>query len=219
VELSADVLELLRRDDEFLVCRDKPWSVLPPAPVSTRPALESLRLESLRNIEHEYSPKGELDPTRDVRPLALSQQHRQTALVLGDPGDEILDRLLSGGLETMQSLRFAVGLATAHGGLHKAELIHKDLKPANVLLRSTSSEAHLMRFGIASQLPWVRHAQQAPELITGTLLSGTIIVDLSECFSKVSARVVRPRLTKLHCSPCRPRSRPPSPKRLEVKRD
>ena len=53
MELSADVLELLRRDDEFLLCRDKPWSVLLPAPVSTRPALESLRLEA--EIEHEYS--------------------------------------------------------------------------------------------------------------------------------------------------------------------
>ena len=50
MELSADVLELLRKDDEFLLYRDKPSSVLLLAPISTRPALESLR-----KIEHEYS--------------------------------------------------------------------------------------------------------------------------------------------------------------------
>jgi serine/threonine protein kinase len=33
-----------------------------------------------------------------------------------------------------QFLRRTVGLATAIGGLHKRELIHKDVKPANVLV-------------------------------------------------------------------------------------
>jgi PAS domain S-box-containing protein len=164
VELSADVLELLRKDDEFLLYRDKPSSVLLLAPVSTRPALESLR-----KIEHEYSLKDELDPAWAVRPLALSQHRGQTTLVLEDPGGETLDRLLPGPLETTQFLRFAVGLATALGGLHKEELIHKDLKPANVLVNSTTGEVHLMGFGIASRLPRERQAPEPPEFIAGTL--------------------------------------------------
>jgi hypothetical protein len=41
VEFSADVLELLRKDDEFLLYRDKPSSVLLLAPVSDRPAPDS----------------------------------------------------------------------------------------------------------------------------------------------------------------------------------
>ena len=113
MELSADVLELLRKYDEFFLYRDKPSPVLLLAPVSTRPALESLR-----KIEHEYSLKDELDPAWAVRPLALSQQHRQTTLVLEDPGGETLDRLLPGRLKTTRFLRFAVGLGTALGGLH-----------------------------------------------------------------------------------------------------
>ena len=164
MELSADVLELLRKDDEFLLYRNKPSSVLLLSPVSTRPALESLR-----KIEHEYSLKDELDSAWAVRPLASSQQHRQTTLVLEDPGSETLDRLLPGPLETTQFLRFAVGLATALGGLHKEELIHKDLKPANVLVNSTTGEVHLMGFGIASRLPRERQAPEPPEFIAGTL--------------------------------------------------
>jgi hypothetical protein len=104
VELSAHVLELLRKDDEFLLYRDKPSSVLLLVPVSTRPALESLR-----KIEHEYSLKDELDPAWAVRPLDLSQQQGQTTLVLEDPGGGTLDQLLPGPLETRQFLRFAIG--------------------------------------------------------------------------------------------------------------
>jgi serine/threonine protein kinase len=41
---------------------------------------------------------------------------------------------LSGAMEVTQFLRFAVGLATALSSLHERKLIHKDLKPANVLV-------------------------------------------------------------------------------------
>jgi serine/threonine protein kinase len=164
VEFSTDLLELLRKDDEFLLYRDRRSSVLLLAPVSTRPALESLR-----KIEHEYSLKDELDPAWAVRPLALSQQHRQTTLVLEDPGGETLDRLLPGPLETTQFLRFAVGLAGSLGGLHKKELIHKDVKPANVLVNIATGEVRLMGFGIASRLRRERQAPEPPEFIAGAL--------------------------------------------------
>jgi serine/threonine protein kinase len=164
VESSADVLEILRKDDEFLLYRKKPSSALLLAPVSTRPALESLR-----KIEHEYSLKDELDPAWAVRPIALSQQHRQPTLVLEDPGGETLDRLLPGPLETTQFLRLAVGLAASLGGLHKKELIHKDVKPSNVLVNLATGEVRLMGFEIASRIPRERQAPEPPEFIAGTL--------------------------------------------------
>jgi serine/threonine protein kinase len=164
VGLSADILELLCKDDEFFLYRDKPSSVLLLAPVSDR-----LALDSLRKIEHEYSLKDELDPAWAVRPPALSQQHRQTTLVPEDPGGETLDRLVPGPLETTQFLRLAVGLAASLCGLHKKELIHKDLKPANVLVNLATGEVRLMGFGIASRLPRERQAPEPPEFIAGTL--------------------------------------------------
>jgi serine/threonine protein kinase len=58
-------------------------------------------------------------------------------LVLEDPGGETLDRLLPGPLEMTQFLRLAAGVARALSGVHKRVLIHKDIKPANVLVNST----------------------------------------------------------------------------------
>src|SRR5260370_38415667 len=72
-------------------------------------------------------------------------------------------------MEVKQFLRLAVGLATALTGLHKSGLIHKDLKPANVLVAPATGEVRLMGFGIASRLSRERQAPEAPELIAGTL--------------------------------------------------
>lgn len=51
----------------------------------------------------------------------------------------------------MQFLRLSFGLATVLGGLHKRELIHKDVKPTNVLVNPTTGQVRLMGFGIASR--------------------------------------------------------------------
>jgi serine/threonine protein kinase len=63
-------------------------------------------------------------------------------------------------MEMTRFLRFAVGTAAALSGLHEKELIHKDVKPANVLVNPATGQARLMGFGIASRLPRER---QAPE--------------------------------------------------------
>jgi serine/threonine protein kinase len=169
-ELSQHALEALRRDEEFVLYRGKPSyqscspSVLLLAPASIRPALETIR-----KIEHEYSLRDELDSAWAVRSLALSEHHGQTALVLEDPGGEPLDRILPGPMQMPQFLRLAVGLATALGGLHKRELIHKDVKPANVLVNPATGHVRLMGFGIASRLLRERQAPEPPESIAGTL--------------------------------------------------
>src|SRR3984893_10194970 len=170
VELSEYVLEPLRKDEEFILYRgphrnqvDAP-SVLLLAPVSTHPAPESLK-----RMEHEYSLRTEMDLSWAVRPLALSQLNGQTMLVLENPGGEPLDRLIQGPMEMTQFLRFAVGLATALNRLHKRGLIHKDIKPPNVLVNSATGEVRLMGFGIASRLPREHQWPEPPEFIAGTL--------------------------------------------------
>src|SRR5712692_7733071 len=125
--------------------------------------------ETLKKIEHEYSLRDELDSAWAVRPLALSEQRGRTTLVLEDPGGETLDQLLRRPMEMTLALRFAIGLAAALSGLHKRELIHKDVKPANVLVNSATGQVRLMRFGIASRVPRERQAPEPPEFIAGTL--------------------------------------------------
>src|SRR6202011_3295554 len=84
-------------------------------------------------------------------------------------GGEPLDRLLGQPMELSRFLRFAVGLAAALGKLHRQGLIHKDIKPANILVDSASGAVWLTGFGIASRLPRERQPAEPPEMIAGTL--------------------------------------------------
>jgi serine/threonine protein kinase len=66
-------------------------------------------------------------------------------------------------------LRLAVSIADAVGQLHKRHVIHKDLKPSNVLVASESGRVWLTGFGIASRLVRERQPLKSPEFIAGTL--------------------------------------------------
>src|SRR6266852_1016868 len=170
-ELSGYVLETLRKGGEFILYRGRqrgnPLPVLVLAPVAEQPAPASLR-----RLEHEYSLAAELDPAWAARPLALTRHEGQTVLVLSDPGgepmDQILDRRQGQPLELTRCLRVAIGLATAVGQVHRHGLIHKDIKPANVLV-DDDGNVRLIRFGIASQMPHEFHAPAPQEVIAGTL--------------------------------------------------
>src|SRR5438128_7902927 len=68
-----------------------------------------------------------------------------------------------------QFLRLAIGLAGALRELHARNLIHKDVKPANVLVDTRTGHVRLMGFGIASRLRRERQSLAPPEFIAGTL--------------------------------------------------
>ena len=160
MQLSEYSLKRLRDDGEFVLYRAhgvEPPSVLLLAPSSTRP-----RPETLKKLDHEYSLRSELDSAWAVRPLALSERSGQKTLVLEDPGGETLDGFISGAMELTQFLRFGIGLATAIAGLHEKKLIHKVVKPINVLVNSATGQVRVFGFGIASRL---RRELQAPELL------------------------------------------------------
>src|SRR4029077_2390748 len=125
--------------------------------------------ETLKKIEHEYSLKNELDTTWALRPMTLSQYNKRSVLVFEDPGGEPLNRLVDGSVEMKVFLRLAVGIADAVGQLHKRHVIHKDLKPSNVLVASESGRVWLTGFGIASRLVRERQPLKSPEFIAGTL--------------------------------------------------
>ena len=72
-------------------------------------------------------------------------------------------------MELSRFLRVGVGLTSALGKLHQKGLIHKDIKPANILVNFATGAIRLTGFGIASRLPRERQSPEPPEVIAGTL--------------------------------------------------
>jgi serine/threonine protein kinase len=89
--------------------------------------------------------------------------------VLEDPGGEPLDNLLGGPMELGSFLCFAVCIAKAVSEVHGRDLVHKNIKPSNILVNGTTGAVRLTGFGIASRLTRERQAPEPPETIAGTL--------------------------------------------------
>src|SRR5271165_4085288 len=168
IELSRYVFEPLRKDEDSVLYRGRKEEDLSQV-IVLAPAIKNPGPGSLKRLEHEYSLREELDPAWAARPIAITFHWDRPVLVLEDPGGTPLDQLLGQELHLGFSLRLAMSLATALGHVHQRGMIHKDIKPANVLVDSATGKVWLMGFGIASRPPRERQSPEPPEFIAGTL--------------------------------------------------
>ncbi|OYE01553.1 trifunctional serine/threonine-protein kinase/ATP-binding protein/sensor histidine kinase [Nostoc sp. 'Peltigera membranacea cyanobiont' 232] len=66
-------------------------------------------------------------------------------------------------------LQIAIALADILADLYHHEIIHKDIKPANILINPTTKQIKLIDFSIASLLPRVNQLSTSPTVLEGTL--------------------------------------------------
>src|ERR1700724_2718840 len=168
---GADGRHILWQDSERVVCRE--WrpgadgnagSVL-----LVLPAAEHAVSRNLDRIAHEYGLNDKLEEPGAGRPLELIREGGRAVLVLKDPGGEPLERLLGRPMDVGSFLDIAIGIAAALSQLHRRGLVHKDIKPGNIIVNAAGSEVRLTGFGIASRLPRERQPPAPPETIVGTL--------------------------------------------------
>jgi len=133
------------------------------------PAGDHPSRSSFDRLTHEFELRDELDGAWAVRPLDLVRDAGRTMLVLEEADGEPLDRLLGVPMEAGRFLCLAPPIAAALGKLHQRGLVHKDIKPANVLVDEEAGEVRLTGFGIASRLVRERQSPHPPETIAGTL--------------------------------------------------
>ena len=163
--------EVLWQDAERVFCRlvrageeSSRYAVIPMPSGAEHPTIESID-----RLTHEYGLKDYLDAAWAVRPVELVREHGRTMLVVDYAGGQPLDRLISGPMEIGRFLQLALAVSGALNRLHGRGVIHKDIKPANVLADFATGKAWLTGFGIASRLPRERQPPEPPEFIAGTL--------------------------------------------------
>ena len=138
-------------------------------PVFLVTADEPASRSGLERLAHEFALKDLLDGDWAARPLAFLKKEGRTLLVLEDAGGAPLDRLTGTPMEIGHFLRLAIAISAALGKLHRRGLVHKDIKPANILVDDTIGAVCLTGFGMASRLARQRHSPDPPETIAGTL--------------------------------------------------
>ncbi|WP_249674324.1 trifunctional serine/threonine-protein kinase/ATP-binding protein/sensor histidine kinase [Pseudomonas abieticivorans] len=102
-----------------------------------------------RRIHHEYEFRQFLDPAWAVVPVALISTVDGPFLVLDETGGRCAHEVLGQALSIARFLRLAMGAAQALAQAHAAGVLHRDIKPGN-LIEGRDGQVRLTAFSLSS---------------------------------------------------------------------
>lgn len=127
-------------------------------------------VEELTKLRHEFKILQSLEVDGVMKPIALENYHNGLALILPDIDSQSLSQFCAGKpLELSQFLQIGVQLAEILARLHQQNILHKDIKPQNVLIHPQTREVKLIDFSIASYLSRENQLVNHPHLLEGSL--------------------------------------------------
>lgn len=127
-------------------------------------------LEEIMQLRHEYEISRDINLEGIVRPYGLENYRNGLALILEDSGGEALKKFLNDRpLELREFLIIAIQLADTLGKLHELKIIHKDIKPTNIIINPATLQVKITDFSIATRLLRETQSLSHPTLLEGTL--------------------------------------------------
>lgn len=127
-------------------------------------------LEQLTQLKHEYQILQTLDIEGIVKPLALETYQNGLALILSDVGGESLKNFITKrNFDLSNFLQIAIQLSSTLAQLHQNNIIHKDIKPQNILINAKTGQVKIIDFSISSRLSSENQTANNPNLLEGTL--------------------------------------------------
>jgi predicted ATPase/signal transduction histidine kinase len=124
----------------------------------------------LLEFRHQYAIAKNLDLAGIVRHYSLEQYDLGYALVMEDFGGIALDRYCQQQqLALIDILHIAIQLTDILHSIGLRRIVHKDLKPANILIHPVTKQVKLIDFSIACLLPRETQAVIDPNQLEGTL--------------------------------------------------
>lgn len=164
---SVETLTLLRRESGLALVRGVRRVDRRPVLVLIGDGVGTSR-DFPQRIEREYAMRDVLDPQWAAKPIELLEDDGVQALLLTDPGGDVLSRHVGRPWEIGTFLRLAIALCAALQGVHARGLIHRDVKPANVLFDIGRGRAWLTGFSIACRASQAATRNDEPEMMAGT---------------------------------------------------
>ena len=133
----------------------------------------------LLQFRNQYTIAKNLRLPGVVEPYSLESYRNSYALVMEDFGgislrlyaqDRCRRRLGEAPTRALaEILAIAIQITDILDGLYRHRIIHKDIKPANVLIHPETKQVKLIDFSIASLLPRETQEIQNPQVLEGTL--------------------------------------------------
>ncbi|HLO49560.1 MAG TPA: AAA family ATPase, partial [Kamptonema sp.] len=129
-------------------------------------------------FRNQYTIAKSLNFPRIIQPLSLEPYHNSYALIMEDFGGVSLSTYLQLGIDASQPskslpsaefLQIALQLTDTLHYLYQNRVIHKDIKPANILINPDTKQIKLTDFSISSLLPRETQEIQNLNILEGTL--------------------------------------------------
>jgi predicted ATPase/GAF domain-containing protein/tRNA A-37 threonylcarbamoyl transferase component Bud32 len=131
---------------------------------------EHLGPRHVAQLRHEFEITHHLQAEGVIRAYRLEKVGAGAALVLENFGGVPLhDLARSKRLDLKAKLRIGASLAGTLAAVHGQHVIHKDVKPQNILVHPETGQTKLTDFGISTRLSEETQAADRPELLEGTL--------------------------------------------------
>ena len=123
--------------------REVALKILGPGPAATVEGRERFRREALITARANHP---NIVPCYEF----VCRDNRAVAVMRYVPGDSLADRLAGKPLGADELLAILVPIADALAHVHRRGIVHRDVKPANILLQAGDGEPFLIDFGIAT---------------------------------------------------------------------
>ena len=124
----------------------------------------------LVQFRNQYTIAKDLPMAAIIQPLSLVSLENGYALVMEDwEALSLAKYCQQHSLTLTEVLDITLQMADILHDLGQHRVVHKDIKPANILIRPESKQIKLIDFSIASLLPKETQAIQSPNILEGTL--------------------------------------------------
>ncbi|MEG3872469.1 AAA family ATPase [Microcoleus sp. Z1_B5] len=124
----------------------------------------------LLQFRNQYTIAKNLSLPGVVEPYNLESYRHSYALVMEDFGGiSLRDYAQEHSLTLAEVLEIAIQITDILDALYRNRVIHKDIKPANILIHPETKQIKLIDFSIASLLPRETQEIQNPNVLEGTL--------------------------------------------------
>ncbi len=166
---NYQTLELIHQSERTLVYRGINIESGQPVIVKLM-GQEYPSFNELVQFRNQYAIAKNLDIPGIVKPYSLERYKNGYALIMEDIAAISLaqyQRQLSVSLEQFWEIALSIAEILHH--LHQNYIIHKDIKPANILIHPETKQVKLIDFSISSLLPKESQSLQTPNVLEGTL--------------------------------------------------
>ena len=124
----------------------------------------------IAKLRHEYAILKDLELPGVPRAHAIEPYMAGVALIREYvPGRSLSQVLRTQKLDLPAILRIAAEVAGILGAIHRHGVLHRDIKPHNIVLGPTLEDVHLIDFGIATRLSQQSQKITSPDALEGTL--------------------------------------------------